>query len=80
MPEAQHLAALRRKIDRKPQIFKGILSNSKMRKHFFAGVGADAVKVVKAFVDQNTENALKTKPKVCGNFNLFFHGFLDYIR
>lgn len=34
-----------------------------MRKHILGGISADEKKAVKAFAAQNTENALKTKPK-----------------
>ena len=68
MPEAQSLAALRSDVDRRPQKIKRVLSDPKLRKQFFLGVGANEQKVVKAFVDQNTENALKTKPKVRRTF------------
>ena len=35
-----------------------------MRKEFLGGTSKDEKKAVKAFVEQNKENALKTKPKV----------------
>ncbi|TKA65667.1 hypothetical protein B0A49_04984, partial [Cryomyces minteri] len=63
MPEAQSLAALRRDIDRNPQKIKRTLVNSRLRKEFFGGIPDDEKKAVKAFVAQNAENALKTKPK-----------------
>lgn len=36
-----------------------------IRKEFLKGVTNDVTKVVKAFTALNTENMLKTKPKVC---------------
>lgn len=38
--------------------------DEKMRKAFFPGVLASEGQVVKAFVASNSENALKTRPKV----------------
>jgi hypothetical protein len=35
-----------------------------MRKEYFGNVADDEKKVVKKFVDQNKESALKTRPKV----------------
>jgi hypothetical protein len=64
MPESQPLAALRRDIDRKPHKLKQLLANPAMRKHIFGGIPNDEKKLIKAFTAQNTENALKTKPKV----------------
>ena len=64
MPEAQALAALRRDVDRRSHKIKSVLTEPGMRKEFFGSVPNDEKKAVKAFVGQNTENALKTKPKV----------------
>lgn len=64
MPEAQALAAMRRDIDRKPHKIKRVLTDAGLRKHFFGGVADDERQGVKAFVEQNAENALKTRPKV----------------
>ncbi|KAI4247836.1 MAG: hypothetical protein L6R42_009524, partial [Xanthoria sp. 1 TBL-2021] len=62
-PEAAPLAAMRRDIDRKSHKLKDVLLNPAMRKEFLGGVPKDEKKAVKAFVEQNKENALKTKPK-----------------
>jgi hypothetical protein len=35
-----------------------------MRRQIFGGIPSDEKKAIKAFAGQNTENALKTKPKV----------------
>jgi uncharacterized protein (TIGR02453 family) len=64
MPEAQQLALLRRDIDRKPERIKAVLTNAEVRKHLLGGVAKDEKKAVKAFAQQNQENALKTHPKV----------------
>lgn len=39
-----------------------------MRREFFDGIPDDEDKAVKAFVSQNSESALKTKPKVRTSF------------
>lgn len=63
-PEAGSLALLRQEIDRNGDQLKNILSNSGIRKEIFDNVPKDEKRIVKAFVSQNQENALKTKPKV----------------
>jgi uncharacterized protein (TIGR02453 family) len=63
MPEASALAALRKDIDKKPQNLKNVLLNDGIRKQFFNGIKKDEKLVMKAFTDQNKENALKTKPR-----------------
>lgn len=63
-PEASSVAAMRRDIDRKPHKIKRVLTNSLLRKEFFAGIGNDEEAAVKAFASHNAESALKTKPKV----------------
>ncbi len=55
---------MRRDIDRKSPKLKSVLLEPAMRKEFLGGVSKDEKKAVKAFVEQNKENALKTKPKV----------------
>ncbi|KAL8737931.1 MAG: hypothetical protein Q9190_008063 [Brigantiaea leucoxantha] len=65
-PEAQPLNLLRRNVDRKSHKLKAILMEPAMRKEFLGNVGKDERKAVKAFVAQNQENALKTKPKFLG--------------
>ena len=62
-PEAAPLALLRRNIDRKPHQIRQVLVDPSMRKELFAGIGKDEKKAIKAFAAQNTEMALKTKPK-----------------
>jgi hypothetical protein len=64
MPEAQPLALLRRDIDRRPERLRTILASPAMRKHIFGGISKDEQKAIKAFTNQNKDNALKTKPKV----------------
>lgn len=65
-PEASSLAMMRRDIDRKPHRIKGVLTNLDLRKAFLtsSGAGKDEKAALKAFVEKNAENALKTKPKV----------------
>ena len=55
---------MRRDIDRKPHKIKRVLTDARIRKAFFGGVTENEKKAVQAFVGQNAENALKTKPKV----------------
>ena len=55
---------MRRDLDRKSHKLKGVLLDPTMRKEFLGGTSKDEKKAVKAFVEQNKENALKTKPKV----------------
>ncbi|KAI1626710.1 hypothetical protein EDD37DRAFT_676358 [Exophiala viscosa] len=62
MPEAQPLALLRTNIDRKSHKLKRVLMEPQMRKQILGGA-SDERKAIKAFVAQNSENALKTKPK-----------------
>lgn len=64
MPDSNQLARLRWDIDRRPQRIKTVLRNENFRREFLKGVDDDEAKVAKAFVSQNQENALKTKPKV----------------
>ncbi|KAL2002227.1 hypothetical protein VTN02DRAFT_374 [Thermoascus thermophilus] len=64
MPEASKLALLREDIDRNSRRIKAVLNDAGMRREFFKGIPDDEEKAVKAFVSQNQENALKTKPKV----------------
>ncbi|KAL8716170.1 MAG: hypothetical protein Q9220_000075 [cf. Caloplaca sp. 1 TL-2023] len=62
-PEAAPLALMRRAIDRKSEKLKSVLLESGLRTEFLGGTSKDEKKAVKAFIDQNQENALKTKPK-----------------
>lgn len=64
MPEASKLALLREDIDRNAHQIKAVLRDAGIRRELFNGVPDDDSKAVKAFVSQNSENALKTKPKV----------------
>lgn len=63
-PEAPPLALMRQDIDRKSHKIKKVLMAPDLRKEFFGGIGEVEKKAVKAFVGMNTENMLKTKPKV----------------
>ena len=63
-PEAAPMALLRKEIDKKSHKIKEVLMAPDMRKEFFGGISQGEKKAVKAFVGMNTENALKTKPKV----------------
>ena len=73
-PDAQPVALLRRDIDRKSQKLKKVLLDKAIRKELLSGAPDDENKVVKAFVESNKENMLKTKPKVsnslCSSDNL----------
>jgi hypothetical protein len=68
MPEASKLALLRDDIDRNSHRLKSILTNAAMRREILKGIPDDEDKAVKAFVKQNQESALKTKPKVGFHF------------
>jgi uncharacterized protein (DUF2461 family) len=63
-PEADKLALLREDIDGNSQGLKSVLKEERLRREFFDGIPDDEDKAVKAFVSQNSESALKTKPKV----------------
>ncbi|QDS70534.1 hypothetical protein FKW77_010339 [Venturia effusa] len=62
-PEASAVALLRRDIDRSPQRIKAVLKKAEIRKEFLDGVADIDAKVVKKFVAQSSQSALKTKPK-----------------
>lgn len=64
LPEAGPLALLRQAIDAKSEKLKDVLLEPRLRKDFLKGVTKDATKAVKVFASMNTENMLKTKPKV----------------
>ena len=64
MPEASKLALIRQNIDRNSQRLKDILMHPDVRGEILGGVPNDEKKVIKAFVNQNKESALKTRPKV----------------
>lgn len=63
-PDAQPLRLLRRSIDRRPERLRAVLVDAGIRKHLLGGISKDEKKAIKAFADQNAENALKSKPKV----------------
>ena len=63
-PEAPPMALMRKDVDEKSHKLKAVLMNGDMRKEFLGGIKPDEKKAVKAFVGMNTENMLKTKPKV----------------
>lgn len=79
MPEAAPLALIRTDIDSSPNTFKSVLMEPGIRKEILGGIPKDEKKAAKAFVSQNSQNALKTKPKVRRDFmlrhlsSLFFH-------
>ncbi|KAG2002669.1 hypothetical protein GB937_009633 [Aspergillus fischeri] len=62
-PEADKLALLREDIDHNSHRLKAVLQRPDMRREFFNGIPDDEKKAVQAFVSQNKESALKTKPK-----------------
>ena len=55
---------LRRNVDRKPHQIKKVLTETRLRKEFLGVKSNDEKKVVAAFIENNQENALKTRPKV----------------
>ncbi|KAL2380681.1 hypothetical protein RJ035_006697 [Blastomyces gilchristii] len=62
-PEAAKLALLRRDIDQNSRRIKNVLNAVDVRKELFNGVPKSEKEAVLAFVSQNQESALKTKPK-----------------
>lgn len=54
---------MRNEIDRNPKRLKDILDDSSMRAEFLGGA-KDTRRAVKAFLEENAGNALKTRPKV----------------
>ncbi len=64
MPEAAPLALVRRDIDRNANKIKRVLMEPGIRKEVLGGISKDEKKAITAFISQNRENALKTKPKV----------------
>ncbi|KAN0076256.1 Conserved hypothetical protein (DUF2461) domain containing protein [Elaphomyces granulatus] len=63
MPDADRLALLRQNIDRDSRRLKRVLRAAGLRREFFDGIPDDDDEVVQAFVRQNQDSALKTKPK-----------------
>lgn len=55
---------MRRAIDRKSEKLKNVLMEPAMRKEFLKGAARDEKKVVQGFIDVNSGDMLKTKPKV----------------
>lgn len=55
---------MRRDIDTRPRRLKDVLLDDGLRKEFLGGVAKNDAKAVKTFVSNNSENALKTRPKV----------------
>lgn len=72
MPDAAPLAALRQSVDRSPHRIKRILMDPVIRSDILGGIKKDEKKATHAFVAQNTENALKTKPKVSSEHTPMF--------
>lgn len=73
MPEADKLALLREEIDQNLDRLETVLIAPAMRREIFDGMPDDLDVAMKAFVSQNKENALKTKPKVGGLLSLSTH-------
>jgi hypothetical protein len=63
-PEADKLALLRDDIDNNSERLKDVLRQEGLRREFFGGIPDDEDEAVGAFAKQNSESALKTKPKV----------------
>ena len=63
-PDGAALATIREDIDLQPHRMKSALMDETLRQTFFEKVKKDDKKVVAAFVAENAEGALKTKPKV----------------
>lgn len=76
MPDADRLALLRQNIDRDSRRLKRVLRAAGLRREFFDGIPDDDDEVVQAFVRQNQDSALKTKPKVGLSFPLLTFPFL----
>ena len=79
-PEAQPLALLRQDVDRKSHKIKKVLMDPGIRKECFKGIPSDEKKAVKAFVSQNSENMLKTKPKVGTLYKLPYQSRIMLMR
>ncbi|KAF9884754.1 hypothetical protein FE257_001244 [Aspergillus nanangensis] len=62
-PEADRLALIREDIDRNSHGLKAVLNEEGIRREFFNGIPDNEEQAVKAFVNQNKESALKTRPK-----------------
>jgi hypothetical protein len=64
-PDSPAIATIREDINVQPHRMKGALMDENLRQTFFEKAKNDEKKVVAAFVAENAEGALKTKPKVC---------------
>ncbi|KAJ0424297.1 hypothetical protein BJY00DRAFT_309213 [Aspergillus carlsbadensis] len=62
-PEADKLALLRDDIDNNSERLKDVLRQEGLRREFLGGIPDDEDEAVEAFAKQNSESALKTKPK-----------------
>ncbi|KAL3472336.1 hypothetical protein BJX99DRAFT_235759 [Aspergillus californicus] len=62
-PEVGPLARIREDIDGNSQDLKAVLNADGMRREFFGGIPDDEDEAVEAFVSQNSEGALRTKPR-----------------
>ena len=63
-PDAEPLSKLRRDVARKSHKIKNVLLDAGIRRHFLGDIVKDEKKAVKAFIDHNGENMLKSRPKV----------------
>ncbi|EAW08871.1 uncharacterized protein ACLA_098130 [Aspergillus clavatus NRRL 1] len=73
-PGADKLALLREEIDRNSHRLKAVLQRPDMRREILKGIPDDEKKSVQAFVSQNKESALKTKPKNFLRRLMRYHG------
>lgn len=71
MPQASDVSLVRQNVDQNPQRIKRVLNDADVRRQFMNGVPNDEKKAAKAFVSQNQESALKSKPMVRVTFPLF---------
>ncbi|KKZ65256.1 hypothetical protein EMCG_08906 [[Emmonsia] crescens] len=62
-PESDKLALLRQDIDQNSRRIKNVLNAADVRKEIFNGVPKTEKEAILAFISQNQESALKTKPK-----------------
>lgn len=63
-PEAAPLSLLRGDVLTKSHKLKKVLLDASIRKHLLGGIPKDEKKAIKAFIDCNSENMLKTQPRV----------------
>lgn len=49
-----------------------MLTEAKLRKEFLGGIANDEKKAVAAFIKGSSEDALKTKPKVCIEISVLY--------